>query len=111
MWLREGPALLVKMPWCRNMHRNQKHTGWTSLVAWWLRIHFPVQGTWVQTLVQEDPTYHIATKPMTTTTKYMLQNLCSTREATTMRSPHSPPLEKAREQQQRPRTAKKKKKT
>ena len=20
---------------------------WTSLVVWWLRIHLPVQGTWV----------------------------------------------------------------
>ena len=35
----------------------------TSLVAQWLRIHLPMQGTWVQALVQEDPTCHRATKP------------------------------------------------
>ena len=34
-----------------------------SLVAQWLRIHLPMQGTWVRTLVQEDPTCHGATKP------------------------------------------------
>ena len=36
----------------------------TSLVAQWLRIHLPMQGTWVQALVQEDPTCRGATKPM-----------------------------------------------
>ena len=36
----------------------------TSLVAQWLRIHLPMQGTRVQALVQEDPTCHGATKPM-----------------------------------------------
>ena len=35
-----------------------------SLVAQWLRIHLPVQGTQVQALVQEDPTCRGATKPM-----------------------------------------------
>ena len=35
----------------------------TSLVAQWFRIHLPMQGTWVQTLVQEDPTCCRATKP------------------------------------------------
>ena len=34
------------------------------LVAQWLRIPLPMQGTWVQALVPEDPTYHGATKPM-----------------------------------------------
>ena len=37
---------------------------WTSLVAQWLRIHLPVQGTWVQALVQEIPTCLGATKPV-----------------------------------------------
>ena len=37
---------------------------WTSLVAQWLRIHLPTQGTPVQSLVREDPTGHGATKPM-----------------------------------------------
>ena len=35
-----------------------------SLVAQWLRIRLPMQGTRVQALVQEDPTCHGATKPM-----------------------------------------------
>ena len=35
-----------------------------SLVAQWLGIHLPVQGTRVQALVREDPTCHRATKPV-----------------------------------------------
>ena len=35
-----------------------------SLVVQWLRIRLPMQGTWVQAVVQEDPTCHGATKPM-----------------------------------------------
>ena len=35
-----------------------------SLVAQWLRIRLPMQGIWVQALVQEDPTCHGATKPV-----------------------------------------------
>ena len=35
-----------------------------SLVAQWLRIHLPMQGTRVQALVWEDPTSHGATKPV-----------------------------------------------
>ena len=35
-----------------------------SLVAQWLRIHLPMQGTWVQALVWENPTRRRATKPM-----------------------------------------------
>ena len=38
------------------------HNGGTSLVVQWLRIHLPMQGTWVQSVVGE-PTYHKATKP------------------------------------------------
>ena len=34
-----------------------------SLVAQWLRIRLPVQGTRVRALVREDPTRHGATKP------------------------------------------------
>ena len=36
----------------------------TSLVAQWLRICLPLQGTWVRSLVWEDPTCHRATKPV-----------------------------------------------
>ena len=39
------------------------HSG-TSLVAQWLRIHLPMQGTWVRALVWEDPTCHGAIKPV-----------------------------------------------
>ena len=35
---------------------------WASLVAQWLRICLPVQGTQVQALVGEGPTCHRATK-------------------------------------------------
>ena len=35
-----------------------------SLMAQWLRIHLPMQGTWVQALVWEDPTCRGATKPV-----------------------------------------------
>ena len=38
----------------------------TSLEVQWLRVCLPVQGTWIQSLVQEDPTCHRATKPTTT---------------------------------------------
>ena len=35
----------------------------TSLVAQWLRIRLPMQGTQVRALVREDPTRRGATKP------------------------------------------------
>ena len=34
-----------------------------SLVVQWLRIRLPMQGMWVQSLVQEDSSCHKATKP------------------------------------------------
>ena len=37
---------------------------WTSLVAQWLRIRLPMQGTRVRALVREDSTYCRATKPV-----------------------------------------------
>ena len=40
------------------------HMPWTSLVAQWLGIHLPTQGTRVQALGREDPTCHGATEPM-----------------------------------------------
>ena len=36
----------------------------TSLVVGWIRICLPVEGTWVWFLVQEDPTFHESTKPV-----------------------------------------------
>ena len=35
-----------------------------SLVAQWLRIRLPMQGTWVRALAREDPTCRGATKPV-----------------------------------------------
>ena len=40
-----------------------------SLVAQWLRICLPMQGTRVRALVWEDPTCHGATRPMATVTE------------------------------------------
>ena len=40
-----------------------KNKYWASLVAKWVRICLPVQGTQVRALVQEDPTCSGATKP------------------------------------------------
>ena len=41
-----------------------KYITGASLVAQWLRIHLPMQGTQVRALVREDPTCLRATKPM-----------------------------------------------
>ena len=46
-----------------NMYIKKKSLR-TSLVVQWLRIHLPMQGTWVRVLVQEDPECHGATKPV-----------------------------------------------
>ena len=43
-------------------------------MAQWLRIHLPMQGTWVQALVWEDPTCRRATKPRVP----QLLSLCAT---------------------------------
>ena len=44
-------------------NNNKKNLG-TSLVAQWLRIRLPKQGTRVRALVWEDPTCRGATKPV-----------------------------------------------
>ena len=41
-----------------------KHCHRASLVAQWLGVHLPMQGTQVQALVREDPTCCGATKPV-----------------------------------------------
>ena len=102
----------------------------TSLVVqWlqWLRIHLPMQGTWVRALVQEDPTCHRATKPMhhnywawalepashnswarapQLLKPARLEKSPQWEACTTKSRPRSPQLEKARAQQQRPNAAK-----
>ena len=52
LWIHTAPF----PPW--------KFKGRTSLVVQWLRICLPMQGTRVQSLVQEDPTCHRTTKPV-----------------------------------------------
>ena len=41
-----------------------KRTSWASLVEQLLRIRLPMQGTWVRSLVREDPTCRGAMKPV-----------------------------------------------
>ena len=50
----------MEMVW----HADEQSYIRASLVAWWLRICLPMQGTRVLALVREDPTCHRATKPM-----------------------------------------------
>ena len=79
---------------CKNKIRG------TSLVAQWLRICLPMQGTRVRALVREDPTCRRAIKPVRhnywacalepASHNYWSPRTwspCSTREATAMRSP------------------------
>ena len=47
-----------------NWQKPLKNQVGASLVARWLRIHLPTQGTRVRALVREDPTYRGATKPV-----------------------------------------------
>ena len=86
-----------------------------SLVAQWLRICLPMQGTRVRALVWEEPTFRGATGPVShNLLSLRVWSLCSTtREATTVRGPctamksgpHLPQLEKALAQKRRPNTA------
>ena len=41
-----------------------KPVPWASVVAQWLRIHLPMQGTRVRSLIREDPTCCGTTKPV-----------------------------------------------
>ena len=43
---------------------DRNYTAGSSLVAQWLRIRLPAQGTRVRALVREDPTCRGATKPV-----------------------------------------------
>ena len=48
---------------CTQESDRNKNIG-ASLVAQWLRIRLPMQGTWVRALVPEDPTCRRAAKPV-----------------------------------------------
>ena len=52
-----NPAILLSGLYNKNMYR-------ASLVAQWLRICLPMQGTRVRALVWEDPTCRGATRPV-----------------------------------------------
>ena len=136
----EGIAETKTMRWGQAWHiwGTKKTSGWTSLVAQWLRICMPMQGTRVWALVRENPTCRGTTNPMRHNywacalepashnywahVPQLLKPMHSRarapqqREATAMRSPRtatkhsprSPQLERARAQQQRPNTAKNK---
>ena len=60
-----------------------------ALVVWWLRIHLWMQGTWVPSLVQVDPTCLRTTKPMHHNCWASAFELMLCKE----RSPHIPPRE------------------
>ena len=70
--------------WPREWRKPKKNTsnrlsrdrGWASQVAQWKRIHLPAQETWVQSLIQEDPTCY-RTSLCTTTTEPVLLSPCS----------------------------------
>ena len=88
----------------------------TSLVAQWLRVHLPMQGTRVRALAREDPTCRGATKPVhhnyrACALEPVLRNKRSHHNekpthTATKSSPRSPQLEKACAQQRRPNAAK-----
>ena len=56
----------------KTFHETQKITPGASLVAQWLRICLPMQGTRVRALVREDPTCRGALSPCATTTETAL---------------------------------------
>ena len=116
---------------------NKKDSYGVSLVAQWLRICLPIQGTWVRALAREDPTCRRATKSVChnywawalepTSHNYWahvpqllkpahLEPMLHSKKShgnrsprTAMKSsPSSPQLEKARAQQWRPNAVKSK---
>ena len=90
-------------PWLQSIlqsYSNQNSMG-ASLVAQWLRIRLPMQGTRVQALVWEDPTCHGATKPTTTEPAHLEPVLRNKRGCDSERPAHRdeewPPLATTRE--------------
>ena len=102
----------------------------TSQVTQWIRIRLPMQGTWVRSLVWEDPTWTQETKPMSHShwvpgsrvhepqplKAACLEPVLCNKRSHGMRNPcnevnsnpHPLQLEKACIQQRRPRATKKK---
>ena len=61
---RLGEGVLPGAGVSREKRSHQKSGSPASLVAQWLRIRLPMQGTRVRALVWEDPTCRGATKPV-----------------------------------------------
>ena len=59
-----GDHNFSRKKWKLIMRDEKENSLRTSLVAQWLRIRLPVQGTQVRALVREDPTCRGATKPV-----------------------------------------------
>ena len=57
-----GPEL--EQAWKAPLRQQNKSKGRASLVAQWLRVCLPMQGTRVRALVSEDPTCRGATRPV-----------------------------------------------
>ena len=57
-------AIVIKTTWFGRKTDTKINVTGISLVAQWLRICLPMQGTRVWALVWEDPTCHGATKPV-----------------------------------------------
>ena len=85
------------------IYQNKNCQWGTSLVAKWLKIHLTMQGTQVQSLLQEDPTCRRATKPV-----YNKYWACALEPISHNYWAHSLQLEKACAQHGRPNAAKNK---
>ena len=59
-----SPKICINFSFRSGKNQRLRLISWASLVAQWLRIHLPMQGTWVRALVREDPTCRGAKKPV-----------------------------------------------
>ena len=93
---------------------RSRNSLWASLVAQWLGVCLPMQGTRVRALVWEDPTCRGAAGPVSHNYWACASGACAPqREATIVRGPRTvmksgprlPQLEKALAQKRRPNTA------
>ena len=62
------------------MKKQIQESRWASLVAQWLRICLPVQGTRVRALAWEDPTCHGATRPVSHNYWACVSGACAPRQ-------------------------------
>ena len=111
LWrLQNGSNIITPLgKWLKNSIRR------ASLVAQWLRICLPMQGTRVRALVWEDPTCHGATRPVSHNYWACASGACAPQQERPRqweaRAPRwrvaagSPQLEKALAQKRRPNTA------